>query len=112
MADENTLGNDIDNELLTVVRRHLAYTWPDEDLDNRLLDYIRDGKAYLARLAHGQTLTWSAGTNERRLLKEYVFYANAKQLSQFTELYFSDLTSFQLDMAVEEATSAGDGDGE
>lgn len=112
MADENTLENNIDNELLTVVRRHLAYTWPDEDLDNRLLDYIRDGKAYLARLAHGQTLTWSAGTNERRLLKEYVFYANAKQLSQFTELYFSDLTSFQLDMAVEEATSAGDGDGE
>lgn len=112
MADENTLENNIDNELLTVVRRHLAYTWPDEDLDNRLLDYIRDGRAYLGRLAHGQTLTWAAGTNERRLLKEYVFYANAKQLSQFTELYFSDLTSFQLDMAVEEATSAGDGDGE
>lgn len=112
MADENTLENNIDNELLTVVRRHLAYTWPDEDLDNRLLDYIQDGKAYLNRLAHGQTLTWAEGTSERRLLKEYVFYANAKQLSQFTELYFSDLTSFQLDMAVEEATSAGDGDGE
>lgn len=110
MADENTLESNIDNELLTVVRRHLAYTWSDEDLDDRLLDYIQDGKAYLNRLAHGQTLTWAEGTSERRLLKEYVFYANAKQLSQFTELYFSDLTSFQLDRAVEEAT--GDGDGE
>jgi|LSQX01.2.fsa_nt_gb hypothetical protein len=112
MADENTLENNIDYELLTVVRRHLAYTWWDEDLDNRLLDYIRDGKAYLARLAHGQTLTWAEGTSERRMLKEYVFYANAKQLSQFTELYFSDLTSFQLDKAVEEAIAVGDGDGE
>jgi len=112
MADENTLESNIDDELLTVVRRHLAYTWSDDDLDDRLLDYIQDGKAYLNRLAHGQTLTWADGTDERRLLKEYVFYANAKQLSQFTELYFSDLTSFQLDKAVEEATSAGDGDGE
>lgn len=110
MADENTLESNIDDELLTVVRRHLAYTWSDDDLDDRLLDYIRDGRAYLGRLAHGQTLTWADGTDERRLLKEYVFYANAKQLSQFTELYFSDLTSFQLDRAVEEAT--GDGDGE
>lgn len=112
MADENTLENNIDYELLTVVRRHLAYTWSDDDLDDRLLDYIRDGKAYLNRLAHGQTLTWAEWTSERRLLKEYVFYANAKQLSQFTELYFSDLTSFQLDKAVEEAIAVGDGDGE
>ena len=104
MADEITLENSIDDTLLTVVRRHLGYTVDDDDLDLRLLVYIREGQEYLARLAHGQSLTWDEGTAERRLLKDYVFYANAKQTALFGEAYLSDLTAFQLDMAVREAS--------
>lgn len=103
MADEITLENSIDDTLLTVVRRHLGYTVDDDELDARLTGYIRDGQAYLARLAHGQLLTWEEGTAERRLLLDYVFYANAKQTALFGEAYLADLTAFQLDMAVREA---------
>lgn len=105
MADEITLENSIDDTLLTVVRRHLGYTVDDDELDHRLLGYIREGQAYLARLAHGQSLTWEEGTAERRLLKDYVFYANAKQTALFGEAYLADLTAFQLDMAVREASN-------
>ena len=105
MADEITLENSIDDTLLTVVRHHLGYTVDDDDLDLRLLVYIREGQEYLARLAHGQSLTWDEGTAERRLLKDYVFYANAKQTALFGEAYLADLTAFQLDMAVREASN-------
>ena len=104
MADEITDNYTLTTELLTVVRHHLGYTVDDDDLDLRLLVYIREGQEYLARLAHGQSLTWDEGTAERRLLKDYVFYANAKQTALFGEAYLSDLTAFQLDMAVREAS--------
>lgn len=84
-------------ELLPVIRQHLAYTWQDQELDVKLTEYIKDGVAYLERIAGGNVLTFDEGTGERRLLKDYVFYANALKLDTFFVNYLHDLNSFQLE---------------
>ena len=92
MISGELLGN-----LLSVVRQHLGYTWPDAEIDQKLSEYIKDGVAYLERIAGGNVLTFDEGTSERRLLKDYVFYANALQFDTFFVNYLHDLNSFQLE---------------
>lgn len=87
-------------ELLPAIRQHLDYTWEDSGIDTKLKEYIRDGMQYLTRIAGGNELTFDEGTNERKLLKDYCFYANAKESGAFLEAYFSDLNSFQLEQEV------------
>lgn len=87
-------------ELLEAVRMHLGYTWSDDELDQKLMDYIHEGVRFLERIAGGNELEFEVGSDERRLLKEYCFYANAMELDLFTPRYLHDLNSFQLDQEV------------
>ena len=87
-------------DLLAAVRRHLGYTWADVELDEKLTDYVQEGVRFLERIAGGNVLEFEAGSDERRLLKEYCFYANAMELDLFTPRYLHDLNSFQLDQEV------------
>lgn len=87
----------IKGAMLPVIRQSLGYTWEDPDIDAKLKEYIADGIAYLDRQSSGSKLTFDEGTPERRLLKDYVFYANAKALDEFVDNYIGELLEFQYD---------------
>ena len=95
-------------KLLPVIRTYCGYTWEDAEIDRKLTESIIDGVNYLDRLSAGKELTFEDGKPERRLLKDYVFYANAKALDQFVDAYIGELTEFAIDQEVasDEATSA------
>lgn len=87
-------------DLLSVIKETLYYSESDESQDNRLSDLIRDGMAYLARIAAGNDLTFEEGSPERRLLKSYCLYANSDMLDEFLPRYLHELNSFQISQEV------------
>lgn len=102
--------NKVKETMLKVIRQSLGYTWEDPDIDAKLNEYIADGIAYLDRQSAGSKLSFDVGTPERRILKDYVFYANAKALDEFVDNYIGELLEFQYDQEVkanaEESTAA------
>ena len=88
------------DEMLPVIKGVLHYAWSDTETEERLSEMIRDGMAYLQRLAAGNVLTYEEGTAERRLLKSYCLYANSDALEDFLPRYLHELSSFQLDQEV------------
>lgn len=87
-------------DLLKAVRQHLRITWEDDDRDERLGDLIQDGMSYFERLAGDAALSFEAGSPERELLLNYVWYGDAGELHLFESYYLSRLAQFQLDHMV------------
>ncbi len=62
--------------------------------DEPLIQYIKDGE-YDINENSGVQIDYNKDLFARRLLKNYVLYANHKRLAEFKQLYYSDYAKLQ-----------------
>lgn len=62
--------------------------------DETLIQYVKDGE-YDINENSGAQIDYNEDLFARRLLKNYVLYANHKRLAEFKQLYYSDYAKLQ-----------------
>lgn len=62
--------------------------------DETLKQYVKDGE-YDINQNSGTQIDYKDDLFARRLLKNYVMYANHKRLAEFKQLYYSDYAQLQ-----------------
>lgn len=64
--------------------------------DDEFTDYIKDGIFDINKYC-GVTIDYEKDLRARRLLKNYVLYADYKRLAEFKQLYIGDYDALQRD---------------
>lgn len=94
--DRDQLLKDIRLEVLKI-------TWPDPDRDKTIAKDIGNGIAYLSGLCpESAQLTFDRGTEERRLLENFVLYAQSNAEDDFRQNYHRDLGDFKRSKEVDD----------
>ena len=88
MKDDNSYYN-----LLKEIRHEQGIS--PKIKDQVLLSYIKDG-IYNINNSSGCKIDYDTDLDARRLLKNYVLYANHYRLAEFKELYSSEYVALQI----------------
>lgn len=78
------------DDVIQSVKRHLHITWSDSDTDAKLLDMICDAEAALNHKL-GAVIDYTQVGAERRLFLNYLLYAWNDALEQFDAAYRAEI---------------------
>lgn len=81
--------------LLDYVKTQCNYQWIDDNMSAKLINIIKDGVAYLDNI-YGKENDYETEGLARSLLANYVLYAQAKALDDFSKNYKQELISLNL----------------
>lgn len=88
-----TFDEELINDLIQEVRKEQTISPKQQDIVFN--NYIKEGM-YDINSSVGCMIDYNNDLEARALLKNYVLYANYKQLAEFKELYMSDYVSLQV----------------
>lgn len=82
--------NNLPQDMVDRVRRHLNITWTDEDTEDRLIDMMLDAEITLNHKL-GAEIDYLSPGQERRLYLNYMLYAWNDCLNEFDEAYRAEI---------------------
>ena len=88
------------DDVIQSVKRHLHITWSDSDTDAKLLDMICDAEAALNHKL-GAVIDYMQVGAERRLFLNYLLYAWNDALEQFDAAYRAEIIQIRHKYEVE-----------
>ena len=88
------------DDVIQSVKRHLHITWSDSDTDAKLLDMICDAEAALNHKL-GAVIDYTQVGAERRLFLNYLLYAWNDALEQFDTAYRAEIIQIRHKYEVE-----------
>lgn len=97
--------NNMPEEFVTDVKRHLQITWNDPDTTESLISMMLDGEIELNHL-FGAELDYFAPGLAHRLYLSYMLYAYNKALDEWEGVYRADILKLQHICRVKEARNA------
>lgn len=86
--------NNMPEEFVTDVKRHLQITWNDPDTTESLISMMLDGEIELNDL-FGAELDYAAPGLAHRLYLSYMLYAHNKCLDEWETAYLKDILRLQ-----------------
>lgn len=87
-------------QLTEDIKNHLNITWNDTKTDNKIINMINSGMAYIDD-KYGEPADYYSAGYPRTLLFEYVRYARDEALDVFEHNYLSMILSMQNKKAVD-----------
>lgn len=82
--------NNLPQDMVDRVHRHLNITWTDEDTEDRLIDMMLDAEITLNHKL-GAEIDYLSPGQERQLYLNYMLYAWNDCLNEFDEAYRAEI---------------------
>ena len=86
MLDRNNLPQDMVDQ----VKRHLSITWTDDDTDSKIIDMMLDAEIAMNHKLGAEVDYFSPGP-ERRLYLNYMLYCWSDCLNEFDSAYRAEI---------------------